>query len=697
MRRKLTLELMFPSIIVIVVVLSFVGWIGVRRVKAELCDRAIRESNAQADQIMDALNTIDSLSSQSVQTAMRLLLREAAHMGGPELRGTAPVGDRQVAALWIGSTTQMGNFELVDRVKSLTGASATLFVRQNDTFIRVSTNVFGQNGTRAIGTVLDPSGPAAAALSEGRGFTGVVDILGTAYMTSYEPMRNRTGQLIGAWYVGFPLAGLADLGKNVEQSRILDTGFVALLGPNDQVVFKSNSISDSEVRKHLRKSGSDGWVVLEKPIGRWRYVLVAAYSEDEIGKAMWKVRGLALLSIFIISSLIAFAQFWLVKKHVLLPVADIVALMNNADLNTSLDEQRSDEIGRLARTFNLFVANIRNALLEVVRTSEHLASASEELLSSANQQVKTAEQEQAETEQVASALQEISVTVNQVSGSSAQAADAAQRAAEAAQEGGDIVATNIQKMKSIAEAVKSTSQQMHDIGDRSAEIGKVVTVIDDIADQTQLLALNAAIEAARAGEQGRGFAVVAGEVGKLAERTSVATKEIAQIVRTFQDEIRTAVGSMQKETTQVEEGTRSSTTTANSLETIIKLSEQVGGMISQIATAATQQAAATSEVDKNVDRINGLVKQTATGARESAKACHDLSELALDLQNLVQRFKLDGEADSAPPSRARSHFREHPAMQKKIGAMPPRGRESFYPSEMEKSAMWPTQASQQTQ
>src|SRR5258708_9315745 len=174
-----------------------------------------------------------------------------------------------------------------------------------------------------------------------------------------------------------------------------------------------------------------------------------------------------------------------------------------------------------------------------------------------------------------------------------------------------------------------------------------IGVIDDIADQTNLLALTAAMEAARAGEQGRGFAVVADEVRKLAERTTTATKEIAHMIKNIQDETRAAVAAMETGTKQVQEGVTSTSKAGDSLRSIIQMSEQVGGMITEIATAATQQSSTTEQVNMNIEQIAKLVKESAIGAQQSATACHDLSSLALDLQSMLDKFKLQAGAQGS--------------------------------------------------
>jgi len=299
-----------------------------------------------------------------------------------------------------------------------------------------------------------------------------------------------------------------------------------------------------------------------------------------------------------------------------------------------------DETGRASEALNGMKNNLRGIIQSIASTAEHVASASEEISASATQQAQSAETQKDQTMQVATAMQQMSATVVSVSDSCNKAAEAARQAAETARMGGSIVEGTLGKMRVIAESVGATAKKMDELGKSSDQIGRIIGVIDDIADQTNLLALNAAIEAARAGEQGRGFAVVADEVRKLAERTTSATKEIAQMIKNIQDETRVAVAAMESGSKQVEEGVSSTAKAGDSLRSIIQMSEQVGGMITEIATAATEQSSTTEQVNGNVEQIAKLGKESAIGAQQSATACHDLSGLALDLQTMVGKFTL---------------------------------------------------------
>jgi methyl-accepting chemotaxis protein len=300
-----------------------------------------------------------------------------------------------------------------------------------------------------------------------------------------------------------------------------------------------------------------------------------------------------------------------------------------------------DELGELTAAINKMKGNIKRMILDIAENSVQLAAASEELSSSATLQAQGADHQKDQTTQVATAMQEMSCTVQQVSENCVHAAEASRRAAETASEGGVVVERALTQMRSIAESVSETAKKIGELGRSSDQIGRVAGVIDDIADQTNLLALNAAIEAARAGEQGRGFAVVADEVRKLAERTTTATKEIAEMIKTIQDGAKGAVKAMETGSRQVEEGVASTARAGESLQQIIRMSEEVGSMIAHIATAATEQSGATSDVNQSMDQIAHLVKESAVASQQSAKACQDLSELAMALQNMVSNFKLD--------------------------------------------------------
>jgi methyl-accepting chemotaxis protein len=316
-----------------------------------------------------------------------------------------------------------------------------------------------------------------------------------------------------------------------------------------------------------------------------------------------------------------------------------------------------DEIGELVRAMNEMQASLTEVIGQVSGSAEHVASASEEISASATQQSQGMTLQKDQTQQVATAMHEMASSVGQISEGSSRAAEAAHKASETARAGGRIVEQTLENMQSISASVTETANKIEALGKNSDQIGKIIGVIDDIADQTNLLALNAAIEAARAGEQGRGFAVVADEVRKLAERTSTATKEIAGMIEGIQQETRSAVEAMQAGTKRVESGVATTRQAGESLREIIASASQVGEMVTQIATAAHQQTSVTEEVNRNLEQITKVTGETASGAQEAAKACQGLSNLAFDLQNAVGQFQIGTSAGAVSATRAGSATR----------------------------------------
>jgi methyl-accepting chemotaxis protein len=324
------------------------------------------------------------------------------------------------------------------------------------------------------------------------------------------------------------------------------------------------------------------------------------------------------------------------------------------DLTKRIEITTEDEIGELARWFNTFVDKLHEILSQVASNTQSLAAAGKEIAASSQEQAQGVELQKDQTNQVATAMQEMVATVLQVSENCNTASAASQKASDTAHQGGKIVEETLSRMRAISESVGNTAKEIQELGKRSDQIGQIIAVIDDIADQTNLLALNAAIEAARAGEQGRGFAVVADEVRKLAERTSTATKEITDMIRKIQTETRNAVTAMLAGTKEVELGVESTTTAGSSLHEIIQTNEHVGDMIAHIATAATEQSATTEEINGSVEKIARIANSSADAMRQTNEALQDLSELANNLQKLVGQFRLRADGDSGLVTHSRS-------------------------------------------
>ena len=301
---------------------------------------------------------------------------------------------------------------------------------------------------------------------------------------------------------------------------------------------------------------------------------------------------------------------------------------------------RDDEVGQLMKSLDKMSSSLNRFSTSVSVSSNKLASASGKLSDLSGIIAKGADDQTQKATHVATASEEMTATVTEVAKNASDASEAAINAVKVAKDGGEIVAKTVAEMNEIAESVKTSSTVISQLGSKSNEIGQIINVIEDIADQTNLLALNAAIEAARAGEQGRGFAVVADEVRKLAEKTTKATKEIGQMTASIQKETGKAVSAMEANTKKVEDGVMLAKEAGESLNKIITSIDRVTAMIQQIATASEEQSTVAEQISGDIDAVATVTKESANGAKQISEAVLDLTNLANELKNVVLTFKV---------------------------------------------------------
>ena len=318
-----------------------------------------------------------------------------------------------------------------------------------------------------------------------------------------------------------------------------------------------------------------------------------------------------------------------------------------------------DEIGDLTRAVNLMQQKLQSIVAAIQDESARLHHDSSALSAAGAQAFSRTGEQSAQTHQAASAMQEMSISIAEVSGHAQTAADQAREAVTVAREGGATVQEMLAGMNSISDSVSQTAATVRRLGNDSEQIIRIVNVIEEIAEKTNLLALNAAIEAARAGEQGRGFAVVAGEVRRLAESTRNATSEIAQMIETITHNTRAAVDAMASGTERVSHGTEITARAGQSLQRIIAAADQVEAMIAQIATASTQQSVAAQEFSQNLEVINRLGEENAAATPVTKSLVDSVRDGASRLRDSVGHFRI---AEQQPSSGSgASHFQPAPS------------------------------------
>ena len=636
--KSLSMRLLYASMLLIAVAgvaFNVVAW---WLVSSQVTAQAEREASRQASEAIGRLTMIDSLTREQVAVGMRILQREGFSMGQPALHGTATFGGKTVPNLVLGSESQVGAFALVDRVKKTVGGTATLFVWDGASFTRVSTNVMKPDGTRAVGTVLDPNGKAFAALAAGQEFQGVVDILRVPYTTSYVPIRDQNGRMIGAWYTGYRLDSIDSIGESIASATILDHGFLALLKPSGAVMFHGSNIDEKKLAGLLDKSGS--WRLHRTTYPAWGYTLVAAYPQSDVRSR--QVRTCAMLAagmLILVAFLVAF-QFIFMRRQVILPVTELTGRLENADLNTLLQVERSDEIGALASAFNNFVLRLRETLYQVQGGSGATTSKSGEIRRISNDAVRLMEDQKRSAEAASEAVARLSSGISSSSTLTADASSRTREAAEASRRGGEQVEAAVKMIREVSDDTSQSAASVEQLNERAKQIGTIVQMIDEIASGSNLLALNASIEAARAGEQGRGFAVVAGEVRRLAERTAQATSQVSELVSGIAQETAQAAEGIRSACTRATAGAEEIAGLTSTFERIAALVIEADCRVDQIALSSREESQEAEAVSRAVQSMAESARQSADGAHEVMAAANDLQQTATELEDLVRQFEL---------------------------------------------------------
>ena len=346
--------------------------------------------------------------------------------------------------------------------------------------------------------------------------------------------------------------------------------------------------------------------------------------------------------------LVSGAVAWACSRVVTKPITDFTATAKKmaddlckgkGDLSRRIDESRKDEIGEIAKAFNIWIESSQILIAKLATTQQQVAGANEDINNLAGHTARALSRQQTETEQVATAMNEMTATVQEVARNAVVAAEAARNADEDAKSGHEVVSKAIQALGGLNLEFERATEVMRKLANDSTSIGSVLAVIREIADQTNLLALNAAIEAARAGEQGRGFAVVADEVRTLASRTQQSTREIEGIIEQLQGRSKQAVQVMDASRTAVRQCVEQAAQADNALDIITSRVTVIDQMNAQIASAAEEQSKVAEEINRNVVNISHVTEESTEAARQAEQASRRLSDVSNELANYCSLFK----------------------------------------------------------
>lgn len=328
-----------------------------------------------------------------------------------------------------------------------------------------------------------------------------------------------------------------------------------------------------------------------------------------------------------------------VNQEAILQLLDEIGDLADGDLtvNATVSEAFT---GAIADSINYSIEQLRGLVQTINKTSVQVSDTAENSQNLAMNLAEAAEHQAGEIAGVSTAISEMAVSIDEVSSTAHESEGVAKRSVEIAHNGSKIVHNTIAGMDTIREQIQDTSKRIKRLGESSQEIGDIVGLIDDIAEQTNILALNAAIQASMAGDAGRGFAVVADEVQRLAERSSSATKQIETLVKAIQTDTNEAVISMEQTTSEVVRGAKLAENAGVALEEIETVSQALSKLIQTISNAARQQASTAAHISKTMDVIQEITSQTSSGSTETAMTIGHLTTLSKDMRKSVEGFKL---------------------------------------------------------
>ena len=370
------------------------------------------------------------------------------------------------------------------------------------------------------------------------------------------------------------------------------------------------------------------------------WIVFGSYLSDQPGL----VTDLAIVIGTFVAALAVFLYIYgLIGRRMIAPLTQVVKSVRSAcdgEIGHKVNLDTRDEFGVLARSYNQMLDLIVYLITQTQESSNRLAGASSEILSATEEQASGAAEQAASISQTTATMEELAATYRQIADNANQVVKMAETSLGSAESGQQAIMNTLESMEQIRARTQSSANKILQLGERSQQIGQVLTIINSIADQTKILALNAAIEAARAGEAGKGFSVVAIEIRKLAESVVDSTSEIESIMTEIQSAANDLVLSTEQELKQVQSGVELANVTGDSLEQILDTIEQTTVAAKEISAATQQQKSATEQVVKAMREVASVAQQTAAGSRQVAGAAEQLANIARESSQVGSAFRI---------------------------------------------------------
>ena len=633
----------------------------------------------ERDETAKLKNTNELLLKMIAQTdaILRQQAESWSHSFTTTLAGNYTLETGENPVLKLNGVALNGNTSYVDTFsQSSNGNVATIFARKADDFVRISTSVKKEDGSRATGTLLGKQHPPYASLLEGKPFIGKATLFGRHYMTKYSPIKDAKGEVIGLHFVGMDIMNALEFMKQTIKSvKLGSSGYSYVLdakpGPTAGLLLihptqegkNVGDATDSDGRAFVKeiiekRNGIMRYPWLNKEAGEtrprdkivayndykdWNWIIVSGSYADEIFSLAEHARNIMMGATFLLTIVLLGVLTFYLNRIVIAPLDKLVASSRkiaDGDLTVSIGSTRQDEVGKVMNAMHQMAGKLSTVIGGVRQAADKISLASQNLSTTADEISIATDRQAQSTAASASALEEVTVSINEVSTLAKDTEESSKRTSSLTQQSVQSIHNAVTEMESMAAAVQSSSTQVSNLMTRTQEVGGIANVIRDIADQTNLLALNAAIEAARAGEMGRGFAVVADEVRKLAERTAKATHEITAEIKQIQDETRVTVEDMRAVGPKVQRGLDRVTEVSGMLESITHEAAESRRRAVEVADATREQAVAANDIAQSVEQVAQMTEETNATIHSNADNALQLQHMAAQLREQVAYFKV---------------------------------------------------------